>query len=329
MLESVISVCMVVIAVGLAVFIFYPPPPPSPLVHQLEETAKFYSFRNQNIYYLTYHNQASQNADALVLLHGFPTSSYDYYKIVPKLRKKFRDVILIDFLGFGFSDKPAGYNYSIELQANIVEELAIFLKLQSFHILSHDYGDTVTQELLARQIGENFNSKLKIKTVCLLNGGIFPETNKPFFIQKALTTPILGNLLSQLMNYRTFSLRMNDLFGPFTKPLEQEIRDMWYLSAKNDGYLRSPSLLTYISQRIEQRERWVGALQNSNIPVLMIYGPSDLVNPPPFAEHFRSEVPNGELKILNESIGHYPQLEAPEEVLDAYFEFFHKHQSLK
>ena len=88
---------------------------------------------------------------SLLLLHGFPTSSWDWLPIWDDLVKDYR-VIALDMLGFGFSDKPNNRNYSIHGQADIVEALVASKRLESFHVLAHDYGDTVAQELLARQL---------------------------------------------------------------------------------------------------------------------------------------------------------------------------------
>lgn len=88
----------------------------------------------------------------IVLIHGFPTASWDWWKIWHKLRANYR-LIAMDMLGFGFSDKPAGHPYSIMEQADIVEALVRDKQLQQFHVLAHDYGDSVAQELLARQTG--------------------------------------------------------------------------------------------------------------------------------------------------------------------------------
>jgi len=95
-------------------------------------------------------DQGAVDQDTIVLIHGFPTASWDWHRIWPALRKHYR-VVALDMLGFGFSDKPAQHHYSIHEQADIVETVVGKLGLSRFHVLAHDYGDTVTQELLARQ----------------------------------------------------------------------------------------------------------------------------------------------------------------------------------
>lgn len=116
----------------------------------------------------------------LLLLHGFPTSSFDWYKMYASLVKDFQ-VISFDMLGYGFSDKPLQNNYSIFQQADIAEALMKKLQIDNCLILAHDKGDTVANELIARQ-NEN-KLGFFIQKCCLLNGGLFPGIHKPRPVQ--------------------------------------------------------------------------------------------------------------------------------------------------
>ena len=93
-------------------------------------------------------DEGAAHLPTIVLLHGFPTSSWDWQLIWDELAKDYR-LIALDMLGFGFSDKPNSRQYSIHGQADIVEALVKTKGLTNFHVLAHDYGDTVAQELLA------------------------------------------------------------------------------------------------------------------------------------------------------------------------------------
>ena len=101
----------------------------------------------------------------------------------PELTSKFC-VVAPDMIGFGFSDKPVDYHYSIFDQADLFESLFQELHIHSFHILAHDYGDTVAQELLARRLEQP--DYFDIKSACFLNGGMFAKSYKPLLIQKLL-----------------------------------------------------------------------------------------------------------------------------------------------
>ncbi|XP_010172988.1 mesoderm-specific transcript homolog protein, partial [Antrostomus carolinensis] len=133
----------------LAVYLHIPPPKLSPALLSWRSSGGFFTYKDQNIFYRD-STGAVGSSDVVVLLHGFPTSSYDWYKIWEGLTQRFHRVIALDFVGFGFSDKPRPHRYSIFEQASIVEGLVRHLGLrhQRINLLSHDYGDTVAQELL-------------------------------------------------------------------------------------------------------------------------------------------------------------------------------------
>jgi len=125
--------------------------------------------------------------ETLLLIHGFPTASWDWQQLWPDLIQRYH-VITLDMLGFGFSDKPRNYPYSILDQANRIEQLLKQKEITSISIISHDYGDTVAQELLARfqERKNKGETGVEIKSLCLLNGGLFPEVHRPLLVQKKI-----------------------------------------------------------------------------------------------------------------------------------------------
>jgi pimeloyl-ACP methyl ester carboxylesterase len=258
----------------------------------------------------------------LVLIHGFPTASWDWNRIWPALRARFR-VVAPDLIGFGFSAKPAGYPYSIFDQAQLVVDLVNSLGIRSAHVLAHDYGDTVAQELLARDsegaiAGRPF---LEIASMCFLNGGLFPETHRARPVQKLLAMPVVGALLSRLSNRKRFAVEFARVFGSRTQPSRQEMDEFWHLVRLRDGHRRSHELIHYMEERRKYRERWVGALVHTRVPLRVIDGPADPVSGRHMAERYRELVPRPDVVILDDAIGHYPQVEAPQAVLEYYLAF--------
>ena len=253
----------------------------------------------------------------ILLIHGFPTSSWDWHPIWNVLLKDYR-LIAVDMLGFGFSDKPSKHHYSIHGQADLIEAVVKTKQINSFHVLAHDYGDTVAQELLARQL--NNNGAGQWLSCCFLNGGLFPETHRALLTQKLLLSPI-GGLLNRLTGYAKFCRNFSSVFGPQSKPSEEELKNFWWLININNGKYVFHNLITYIRDRSEHRERWVSALQQSTIPLSLINGSVDPVS----GEHMvaRYKELNCRLDYLAElsEIGHYPQVEAPEKVTEHYRHF--------
>lgn len=281
---------------------------PAYSLDQWQDHGGFFDYNGHRIFYIE-----EGAGDPLLLIHGFPTSSYDWNYVWKQLAQRYR-VIAPDLIGYGFSAKPAQYPYSIMDQADLCEALLKHLGIGSAGtgILAHDYGDTVAQELLARRDDWKF--------ACFLNGGIMPESHRPRLIQKLLLSPV-GFLVTRFINERTFRKNFCAIFGENTQPSEEELRDFWRLIEHNHGVRVYHLLIRYITERHKHRERWVEPLRSSKVPQRLIDGPVDPVSGRHLAERYREFVGDRADVVLLEGIGHYPQTEAPEEVLRAFMEF--------
>jgi pimeloyl-ACP methyl ester carboxylesterase len=257
---------------------------------------------------------------ALVCVHGFPTASFDWHRLWPRLTAGWR-VIAPDMLGFGFSAKPRPYAYSILDQATLHEALLAHLGVERVVLLAHDYGDTVAQELLARCLDRQAAGTpgLAIRGVCFLNGGLFPEAHRARFIQKLLASPF-GPLLSRLANEASFGKSFAAVFGARTQPSPAQLRDFWTLVRHGGGARIGHLLIRYIDERRRHRERWVGALRRATVPLRLIDGTDDPVSGRHMADRYREVVPAPDVVLL-EGIGHYPQIEDPDAVWHAFAAF--------
>lgn len=253
----------------------------------------------------------------LLLIHGFPTSSWDWAGIWDGLRERYR-VVCLDMLGFGFSDKPDNRNYSIHLQADIVEALVAHLALDQFHVLAHDYGDTVAQELLARQY--EGSGKGQWLSCCFLNGGLFPETHHALWTQKLLLSP-LGPLVNKLAGKSVFDRSFSKVFGHQSKPSAEQLDEFWYLINLKDGKHIFHNLITYMKDRLQHRERWVSVLSQAQMPLGLINGSVDPVSGAHMVARYQQLACRLDYLAELPAIGHYPQVEAPQQVLTRYLEF--------
>lgn len=259
----------------------------------------------------------------ILLLHGFPTSSWDWHKLWPRLTLNFR-CLAPDFLGFGFSDKPRRHRYSIKEQADLVEALVRELGLGPHHVLAHDYGDTVAQELLARD-NQRPRGRRQICSVCFLNGGLFPETHRARPIQKMLHSPV-GPLVNALAGRRSFARSFARVFGPKTRPGRAELAAFWQVITHNRGKQVFHKLIGYMAERRHNRARWVGALQDAHCPVQLINGSADPVSGAHMVGRYKKIVRDDDPVTALAEIGHYPQWEAPDAVLEAYLAFLQAQQ---
>ena len=257
------------------------------------------------------------NGDVLLLIHGFPTSSWDYAPMYEALASE-RRVIAPDLLGFGYSDKPARHEYSIMEQADLVCALLDKLEAARVGILAHDYGDTVAQELLARHNERSLRTRLD--HVCFLNGGLFPETHRPRFVQKLLLSPV-GPLVSRAMSKQAFERAMRGIFSRNRPPSANELDSFWQLANENDGLRIAHRLIRYMPERVRHRERWVSALIEARTPVALIDGTEDPVSGEHMVQRFEEIAGRRHFIRRLDGVGHYPQVESPQAVLDAYREF--------
>jgi pimeloyl-ACP methyl ester carboxylesterase len=258
--------------------------------------------------------QAAPGREPLLLIHGYPTASYDWHALWDALAERY-SLYALDLLGFGLSDKPRNCAYPIALQADICAALLAQHGVTRPHVLAHDYGDTVAQELLARAVA----GTLPLASVCFLNGGLFPETHRARPIQKLLANRLTGPLISRAITYGTFKRAMQRIGGT-RPPSEQEMRDLWSLQVRDDGRRALARIINYMEQRKRQRPRWVGALVTAAVPRKLLCGALDPVSGRHLAERYRELVPDADVTLFDD-LGHYPHLEAPQAILAAYFEF--------
>ena len=110
------------------------------------------------------------------------------------------------------------------------------------------------------------------------------------------------------------------MFGPRTKPSTAELHDFWRLASEQDGTRVVPELIGYMEERRRHRERWVGALQTTTVPLRVIDGPEDPVSGAHMVARYRELVPDPDTVLLD-GIGHYPQVEDPRGVVRAFLAF--------
>lgn len=263
-------------------------------------------------------SEGPADAPVLLLIHGFPTASWDWEALWPQLTQRWR-VIAPDLIGFGFSAKPSAYGYSLIDQADLCEAVLRHFRVEAFHVLAHDYGDSVAQELLSRQAPAERSGRPRLLSLCFLNGGLFPETHRPVLIQRLLISP-LGPLVGRLSSRAKIAANMRKIFGQTSQPDETLLDGFWALITHEDGPRIMHKLIRYMSERRAKRPRWVGALQSTEVPLKLIDGAADPISGAHMASRYLELVPSADVTLL-ENIGHYPQIEAPQQVLEAFERF--------
>jgi pimeloyl-ACP methyl ester carboxylesterase len=285
------------------------------------ERGRHHSVAGRRVFVLD-HKPAQARGAPLVLMHGFPSSSFDYHLVLPRLAAH-RRVVLFDLPGSGFSDKPERYSYSLFEQADVVEGLLTRLGLERPHLVAHDLGVSVACELLARR--QRKLHALDFASLTLMSAGVYDDLTRVTPSQKVLQTPF-GSLFAGLAIGAVFKLQVAQVFA---RPVAAaELDAMWEQILFLDGYKRLPQIASYIGERTRFEERWLSALRTSeDLPVHLIWGSRDPTARFAIAERLAEEIPGADLTRLSK-VGHYPHLEAPEETAHALEQWLQERESL-
>ena len=266
---------------------------------------KLFTVYDKNIFVI----DEGKSNETLVILHGYPTSSYDYYKVLPELSKHFR-VIIHDHLGFGFSDKPIEYSYSLIEQADVALQLWKQLGLTKVTLLAHDYGTSIATEILARHNKQQID--LQINNLILSNGSMHIELSKLRIIQKLLRNKVTGKWVAKLTNYPIYKKNIRNVYFDKSKITNNELQEMWFQLEHNNGRKVIHFLSNYINERYTFWHRWIGALKETKIPTKIVWAKNDPVAVDIIADVLAIEIPNNDLFWID-NCGHFPMLEKPNE----------------
>lgn len=283
-----------------------------------KKLGSFYKILNHNLFVIDSKEMQSQMGmhyeenrkefPVLVILHGYPTSTFDYHKVYSELAIKYR-VVMHDHLGFGFSDKPKDIEYSLIDQADRALALWREIRLKKVTLFAHDYGTSVATEIIARHNAGELD--IEIEQLILSNGSIHIELSQLRTIQKLLKHKFWGKYVAMLTNYPIFRKNMRNIYFDKSRVTDEELKEMWKLIELNGGRRIINKLTQYITERYQYWDRWVGGLKQTQIPTKIIWAKNDPIAIPEIAKLLHDEIPNNELIWINNT-GHFLMLERPE-----------------
>jgi pimeloyl-ACP methyl ester carboxylesterase len=284
--------------------------------------------RNRALFVVDRGPLTTPGATPVLLIHGFPTSAYDWSPFIEPLSTE-RRVVACDLLGFGLSDKPWPHTYSIFENTDYVIQLAADLGLKRAHIVSHDMGDTVVQEMLARWLERPSALPFEPASVTLLNGGVLVERIRPIFSQRLLRLPIVGDIVGRFPGpiSRLLFNRSMEIIAGSRKLSAEELDVQFRLLARDGGMRLLPNIIQYMREREVYRRRWRHGLLGHPHPMRLVWGDRDPINAYDIVDEIVLERPATEA-VRVAGAGHYVQLERPQEVLQAIREFITRHDTL-
>jgi pimeloyl-ACP methyl ester carboxylesterase len=243
---------------------------------------------------------------AVLVLHGFPTSSHDWHRVLERLAQQHR-VVLLDMLGYGLSEKP-DQRYSLFEQADLVEAVARDLALQDVALVTHDMGDSVGGEILARSVDGTLSFDVTQRV--LSNGSIYIDMAQLTDGQQLLLS-LADELLVDSLGRDAIADALRGTFAPESRVPDEDVLLAAELVVRDGGDRLLPRLIRYVEERREYESRWTGAIERHPSPLTIVWGVADPIAVWPMAERLHQARPDATLVRMH-GVGHYPMLEAPE-----------------
>jgi len=216
---------------------------------------------------------------ALVLVHGFPTSSIDFFALAGELGSEF-DIFLLDFPGYGLSDKPpAPHVYSLYDDARLlVYAITQVWQLTGFRMLTHDRGSSVGMialEMLAAQ-----DPPAAPVDLILTNANIYLRLSNLTVFQTALLDPATGRDTAEATTPDLLAAGMGaSTFIPRRTLEDPEIAALAKCFAHNDGIRVLPDTIQYLNERAADETDWLEALSKSHVNTTLVWGIHDNIAP--------------------------------------------------
>ena len=267
------------------------------------------------------HSSGPKGKEGVLVVHGYPGSSWDFSGVVGPVAEKTR-IVVPDMLGFGHSDTPLEGtfkdNFSLLKQADLYEAVAADEGLETVILVAHDMGQTVGLELMTRQ--EEGKLPFRIKHAILLNGStlvdmvqLTPGQEKSLKLpDKALDKAAPPEEWHKDIA-PSYGSKMQGSKDKLDAALDCQVAQIY---AKDGGRVMS-NIVRYLLERKEFYNRWVGTFTNfGSAPMTVIWGKDDPVAVEPMADRVKAWRPVTDLYKL-EGVGHWPSIEAPAVISDA------------
>jgi len=248
----------------------------------------------------------SERHEPLLVLHGFPTCSFDFRVVLPALAVH-RRVLLLDMIGYGLSAKP-DVAYTMNMQADVVQAFMADIGVTSLAMLTHDMGDTVGGELLARQAEGGWSVEITRRVIT--NGSIYIEMAHLSTGQELLLSLPDERLPDTIANDGATKAGLAATFSPRSSVDDAELSAAWELISHHGGHRLLTRTIRYIEERRRNQARYTGAIEAHPSPLAIVWGEDDPIAVPAMATRLHEARPDASLSVLSD-VGHYPMIESP------------------
>lgn len=258
-----------------------------------------------SVFFREYPCTSPSPCPTLLLLHGFPTSSYDYIQTAPSFTST-HNVLTYDQIGFGLSSKPKeGYRYNMENQARVMDWVVKErvrgdeVEGRVLDIVSHDMGNTVLTEYMRLRVNGMLDGgkHCKVNTVVFTNGGMVYD-----LISKRLGQMIITSSWGELFvtwcpkGLRDWFSRkqLRTIWGNNRERMEGDIENIMALTEYDGGDTIIDKLSYYLIERSGGEDHWVEAVgrmvEEEGAKAWWVWGDNDAVAPKEIPRNFSARV---------------------------------------
>ena len=249
-----------------------------------------------------YQEAGDPNAPALVLIHGFASSTLVWSKVFLPLAEIGFRVIAIDMVGFGYSGKPRNGEYTIAGQASLLNSLLDRLNVKRATLAGSSYGGAVAATCA-------LDYPARVKKLVLI-GTV--NNNRPlnYKLMRVFGSPVFGDVVSPLLigSRRLLRRRMKRVYDRHEWALDERRVDARHLPLRAAGTQRAiiRTVRRWDAERISREAHLI------HQPTLLLWGENDREIPLADGERLHEQIPGSRL-IVFRNCGHLPHEEYPEE----------------
>jgi haloalkane dehalogenase len=258
-------------------------------------TSNFFSIQSHRLHYID-----QGQGDVVVMVHGNPSWSFYYRKLITLLSKTHR-VIAVDHVGCGLSSKPSGYNYCLKNHINNLGALLKYLDIDKFSLCVHDWGGAIGMGVAAKRSND-------LQRALILNTAAFRSIQIPQRIQ-ICRWPVVGDILVKGLN----SFAGGAVFMAVTKPMKRAVSDAYI--APYDTWKNRVAVAAFVKDiplnekhpsynTLVEVEKGLEVLQERKLPMMICWGGKDFCFNKSFYDEWCHRFPEAE-KHYFENGGHY------------------------
>lgn len=237
-------------------------------------------------------------APALVLLHGFPSASHQFARLIDAVGDRYR-VIAPDYPGFGHTEAPADFTYTFDGLAEVIERFLLRLDIDRFALYMFDFGGPVGFRIAQRHPD-------RVSALVIQNANAYEEGLSPLARDFIALSPDRPGAEETVRGLFTLESTRGQYEGGTADPTlvapDGWTLDQHFLDLPGRGDAQAALAFDYKSN-VERYPEWQAWLRRHRPPALIVWGENDMFFPAPGALAYRTDLPDAEVHLLD--TGHF------------------------